>query len=467
MAASKPKLRRLVGELRPLLRKSYIAGSFRKVLPLVQKPQTIQALAKHLPQAVNLQSRLEKLNLDDIQTPLDTQALAEPYDTNTTAKRQKTANLKDEQQDNPFLRKVQAEASQMPPSPLPPSPALSPPSIPVAPQSTLNEHPLRMKERVDQPRWASTAAIIAELARLVEAKKAMTDVVLSQPPLNHKKRPRTEEDSPVDDSDPLSETGLNDGGLSGHDAGLDERNGGESVVVRDGDHADRQPHPNRKKRRFNNEESMPSVLLDTEEPSVVLDTEEPSVVLDTEETAPDSQATSDSTAHGGRRTKSTVAKAAPRAIGKSRKGPPKRNEPIPVLKHFLFVPDDDDDNETTGVLRPAAELPAKALSSIQNAYQGLLDSRRKQVQPSTMLAERNSNSYVDRGICIARFITQGAKAKACESSVACKTCTGAGRPCIRLETRSSEENTIAVFYARPVALRGNASWKDEQFWLHT
>jgi hypothetical protein len=257
----------------------------------------------------------------------------------------------------------------------------------------------------------------------------------SQPTVD---RPRIEVDLTVDDSDPLSETGLDGDGISGHDTGLDERDDGGSVDLRD-----RQPHPNRKKRRFNNEESMPSVLLDTED------------------TAPASQATTDSTVRRSRRTKPTQ---------KTRKGPKRNTDEVPVPELFLFMSndggDDDEDDETTGALRPASELPAAALSSIQNAYEGLFNGRTKQVDPRTMMAEKHRGTYVDQGVCIARYFSQGSRAKACPSNVTCKNCIRAGqRPCVRLETHPSEEKTIAVFHARPEALRGTAVWKDHQFWL--
>lgn len=342
--------------------------------PTVESHQVLQQQNKELQQTVNeLQSRP------------------------TVESQQQFASFQKDRQEDPLLRSLQDEISKQPPSPLSPPPAFSPLSTLETPQSTPNEDLLRMKARLNQPRPASTAVVDAEIARLVEVTR--TNVGSSQP-RNHNNRPRIEVDLTVDDSNPLSETGLDGGGLSGHDAGLDERDDGGSVGLRD-----RQSHPNRKRRRFNNEESMPSVLLDTED------------------TAPASQATNDSTARRGIRTKPTVAKAAPRPIGKSRKGPRKCTDEIPVPEHFLFVPndggDDDDDDETTGVLRPASELPAADLSSIQNAYKGLLNTRAKQVDPRTMMSEKHRGTYVGQGVCIARYLTQGSRAKACPSSVAC------------------------------------------------
>lgn len=164
-----------------------------------------------------------------------------------------------------------------------------------------------------------------------------------------------------------------------------------------------------------------------------------------------------------RSTRSMNENTAPRAIGKPRKGPRpwKRYTEVPEFEHFLFVPNDDD---TTGDLKPASELPEKVLSHVQDALQGLLKPRLDQVK--TITTEKNSNTYVNRGNCIGRFIYQRTRKDTCPHTVACPSYTKIdGRPCVRLETHPSEGKTVLVFYARPAHSRDRAIWNDWQFWL--
>jgi hypothetical protein len=154
-------------------------------------------------------------------------------------------------------------------------------------------------------------------------------------------------------------------------------------------------------------------------------------------------------------------KAAPRAIGKPKKGPPKRPVKMPEWDLFLFVPDDDD---TTGDLKPISDLPQTVQFRVQQAVEELLKPRLKRVQ--TIFGENNSNTYIDRKICVGRFIYQRTRNAKCPSTIACPSCEKIdGRPCVRLETHPTEERTILVSYARQAGSRGEATWKDWQFWL--